>query len=252
MTTNIQSLDQFAYENELQVVNTNEGKALIGFESWEQAEQIATKLGQEIIHISRRDGHHQWQLKGWMYEPFDMINDVHWADDYSIYTSAEQVAELIAELEEYGEDEERIEELKELHAELESMPEDDIAIVLDNRVTEYCHYTQMNYHYDVYRHEIAVKAWGWDTVAETIKDNEEAVAVEFYSCNDNRVHIHTDHINGIDDNVVCEAEVVLESKLMDEEDYNTSIYCNCGMVADFEEEYGDKNAKVLVIIVKQR
>ena len=104
MTTNIQSLDQFAYENELQVVNTNEGKALIGFESWEQAEQIANKLGQEIIHISRRDGHHQWQLKGWMYEPFDMINDVHWADDYSIYTSAEQVAELIAELEEYGED----------------------------------------------------------------------------------------------------------------------------------------------------
>lgn len=252
MTTNIQSLDQFAYENELQVVNTNEGKALIGFESWEQAEQIATKLGQEIIHISRRDGHHQWQLKGWMYEPFDMINDVHWADDYSIYTSAEQVAELIAELEEYDEDEERIKELKELHAELESMPEDNIAIVLDNRVTEYCRYTQMNYHYDVYRHEIAVNACGWDTVAETIKDNEEAVAVEFYSCDDNRVRIHTDHINWIDDNDVCEAEIVLKSELMDEEDYNTSVYCNCGMVADFEEEYGDKNAKVLVIIVKQR
>lgn len=164
MNTNIQSLDQFAYANELQVVNTEDGKALIGFESWEQAEQIADQLGQDIIHISRRDGHHQWTHKGWMSEPFDMINDVHWADDYSIYTSAEQVAELIAELEEYDEDEERIEELKQLHAELESMPEDDIAIVLDNRVTEYCHCKQMSYHYDVYRHEIAVKAWSRDTI----------------------------------------------------------------------------------------
>ena len=252
MTTNIQSLDQFAFTNGLQVVNTKEGKALIGFESWEEAEQIATKLGQDIIHISRRDGHHTWDNRGWIYDPFDMANDVNWGDDYSIYTSADEVAELIEELESYEEEAERIEELKELHAELESMSEGDIAIVLDNRVTEYCHSTQMNYNYDVYRHEIAVKAWGWDTVAETIKDNEDAVAVEFYSCDDNRVKIHTDHLNWIDDNDVCEAEVVLEAELMDEEEYNTSVYCNCGMVANFEELYGDKDAKVLVIIVKQR
>ena len=37
---------------------------------------------------------------------------------------------------------------------------------------------------------------------------------------------------------------------MDEDDYNTSVLANTGILADFKETYGNKDAKVLVIVLK--
>lgn len=39
-------------------------------------------------------------------------------------------------------------------------------------------------------------------------------------------------------------------ELMNEEDYNNSIMANCDIYADFEAWYGDKDAKVLCIMIK--
>ena len=39
-------------------------------------------------------------------------------------------------------------------------------------------------------------------------------------------------------------------ELMNEEEYNNTIMTNCDIYADFEEWYGDKDAKVLCIMIK--
>jgi len=44
---------------------------------------------------------------------------------------------------------------------------------------------------------------------------------------------------------------VLVAEVMDEEGYNTTINANYSMGDDFEEEYGNKNAEVLCILLKK-
>lgn len=39
-------------------------------------------------------------------------------------------------------------------------------------------------------------------------------------------------------------------ELMDEEDYNQSLLAGCDITADFEDWYGDRNAKILCIMIK--
>lgn len=39
-------------------------------------------------------------------------------------------------------------------------------------------------------------------------------------------------------------------ELMDQEDYNNTLMANCDLYADFKDWYGDKNAKVLCIMIK--
>ena len=39
-------------------------------------------------------------------------------------------------------------------------------------------------------------------------------------------------------------------ELIDEEDYNQSLLAGCDITADFEDWYGDRNAKILCIMIK--
>lgn len=39
-------------------------------------------------------------------------------------------------------------------------------------------------------------------------------------------------------------------ELVDEEDYNQSLLAGCDITADFEDWYGDRNAKILCIMIK--
>lgn len=59
-------------------------------------------------------------------------------------------------------------------------------------------------------------------------------------------HFHTDNCKFTDD--WTEDSYVKLVDLMDEEDYNNSLMENCDS-ADFEEWYGDKNAKILCMML---
>ena len=61
-------------------------------------------------------------------------------------------------------------------------------------------------------------------------------------------HFHTDNCKDIEEGFNDETEVGLY-ELMDEDDYNHSILANSCTSADFEEWYGDKDAKVLCIML---
>ena len=85
------------------------------------------------------------------------------------------------------------------------------------------------------------------TIKEILEQNKgEYVGVEYYKETSRHHGFHTDYIEPIDeDEVDIDAEYEnVEYELMSEEDYNTSIYANCGEYADFEDwfnaSHGDK------------
>lgn len=59
-------------------------------------------------------------------------------------------------------------------------------------------------------------------------------------------HFHTDNCSYTED--WTEDSYVKLVDLMDEEDYNNTVQANCDS-ADFEEWFGDKNAKILCMML---
>ena len=75
-----EKLMEIAYERGLEVVETTQGmngypqglgKAVIGFESFEDAEGFAKEVNGEVVLLSRRDGHQFWTNNGRQYEPLE-------------------------------------------------------------------------------------------------------------------------------------------------------------------------------------
>lgn len=61
--------------------------------------------------------------------------------------------------------------------------------------------------------------------------------------------IHTDSIEYIEE--LPKIYKILDYELMNEEDYNTTVLANSSETYDFEKLYGNKNAKVLVIVIEE-
>lgn len=61
---------------------------------------------------------------------------------------------------------------------------------------------------------------------------------------------HTDNCEGVE--YIDDNELIGLWQLMDEYDYNHSICANCCVSADFDEWYGDKDAKVLCVMTLDR
>lgn len=94
-----------------------------------------------------------------------------------------------------------------------------------------------------------------------MKKITELLAEELNKCQDIEVYrytgknhdIHTDFIESLDVNIndlKVESINDIDFQLMDEDDYNNSILANSCTAADFDDWYGDKDAKILVIILK--
>lgn len=81
----------------------------------------------------------------------------------------------------------------------------------------------------------------------------KAAEVEIYRFNQADKYIkgiHTDNIKSLDadiDSLPDEFDGMVE--LMTEQEYNDTVLANSSMSADFEDWYGNKNAKVLVVVL---
>lgn len=89
------------------------------------------------------------------------------------------------------------------------------------------------------------------TIKEVIEERGNEVAdIEIYKFTGYRHDIHNDFIKSVDVSHNSETEIY-DYEIMDEEDYERTICANSDVFADFEEWYGDKNAKVLVIMLDE-
>lgn len=144
-----------------QVVDTNTGKAIVGFASFAEAEEIAKKYDLSIHSYTKRDGERVWTDCGWEDAPFDMRRAFIEVDRLSLYekSDAESLREDAAS---FDEDEEALaERLNDIAAALDKMSENEILVVF-NDIPELTYEVwdryKVGYHdYDVHQFEIGLK-----------------------------------------------------------------------------------------------
>jgi len=79
--------------------------------------------------------------------------------------------------------------------------------------------------------------------------NGQYADCEVYKFRDNEHQMHADYIIAVND--VDESWEVCEYKLMGNQEYNKTIYACSSYTADFEDYFGSKDAKVLIIVLKE-
>lgn len=95
-----------------------------------------------------------------------------------------------------------------------------------------------------------------EKIADLLKEEvEKCACVELYGYVNHHHSFHTDNIVPLDDELnfkelYCTDINEIDFEVMDEDDYNNTVLANACESADFEELYGDKNAKVLVVVLK--
>lgn len=156
--TSLEGLDTPSY---CKVVDTNTGKAIVGFASFKEAEKIAKKYDLAIHSYVKRDGERVWTDCGWEDSPFDMRKAFIEEDRLSVYEK-EEANELREDAATFGEDEEALaERLNDIADVLDKMNEDQILVVF-NDVPELAYEVwdkyKVGYHdYDVHQYEIGLK-----------------------------------------------------------------------------------------------
>ena len=63
-------------------------------------------------------------------------------------------------------------------------------------------------------------------------------------------HFHTDNCRPIEEYDINQEHDRILYEAMDEDEYNQTMLANASVFADFEGWYGDKNAKVLCIMIE--
>lgn len=137
-------LETIAYENGLEYIETTTGQngyplcirgAVIGFETFEEAEKIAKEHGLRITTFFKRAGWQLYQRNGdTTYEPLK-ITSRDYGDDYSQYTSddvedffEEQVAPFLGEFDNFEDLQSFIDGRKKIYEELQSIDETQLVI----------------------------------------------------------------------------------------------------------------------------
>lgn len=150
--------------NELHNIETLYGKGIIGFDTFEEAEQYAATHGMEVVRFERKGNNRFWSNEGTAYEPLDIL-DLHtnW-DLYTRYFSAAHFWEYVEdELADMSEDEnftpakinEWLEVQKNIKDQIEKMSDDEFAIVWANDTLEILPKRDMEWYDDL--HDISYK-----------------------------------------------------------------------------------------------
>lgn len=143
------------------VVDTNTGKAIVGFTSFAEAEEIANKYDLAIHSYTKRDGERVWTDCGWEDAPFDMRKAFIEVDRLSVYEKSDADG-LREDAASFDEDEEALaERLNDIADVLDKMSENEILVVF-NDVPELTYEVldryKVGYHdYDVHQYEIGLK-----------------------------------------------------------------------------------------------
>ena len=167
-----EKLMEIAYERGLEVVETTQGmngyphglgKAVIGFETFEEAQEVARESGGEVVDLSRRDGWQFWKNNGRVWKEWKMQAE-DYGDDYECVRNAAewwQDEKGVMDSLEFGspaEMREYLEKIEAVYDEIESLGDNEQLLIC--RDGSYSHEVipvkTLRYHIDVWSHEIAV------------------------------------------------------------------------------------------------
>lgn len=143
---------------------SGEYKAIIGFEDFKQAEDLAEEFGLEVVELRIRDGWQFYEKIGRRYNAFDEY-EVYLSDDYNHYEymsfedfcKREDVLGTLAEANSFDEMEANLEYYKTIYEYIQNLKEcESVVVHRESGQVETVNKECCRYHYDVWHHEIAI------------------------------------------------------------------------------------------------
>lgn len=136
--------------------------ALVGFDTFEEAEALAKEHGLDIMLLHKRDGWQLWYRQGYAHEPM-RITSADYGDDYSalVYMEEEdfydeEVAPMLDAFSTLAELKAFIEDKEEIWEEMSTMGEDEIMILHDGKFYEKIAKNPMSWSFDTHNYEIGL------------------------------------------------------------------------------------------------
>ena len=136
--------------------------ALIGFDTFEEAEALAKEHGLDIMLLHKRDGWQLWHRKANAYEPM-AITSADYGDDYSDLhcMSAEdfydeEVAPMLDAFSTLAELKAFVESKEAIWEEMSTMGEDELMILHDGQYYEKVEKSPMSWSFDTHNYEIGL------------------------------------------------------------------------------------------------
>lgn len=154
------SLAKIADIEGLQYVETTSGTngypqniqdAIVGFDNWEQLEEVATKYNLNPINLHKRDGWQLYERQGIATEPFkNSSND--YGDDYFECDDADAYQKQVME-----DVENWVKEIKEVYNELLTCGDDEVVITYQGRFFEKINKLSINFSHDTHNYIIGLQ-----------------------------------------------------------------------------------------------
>lgn len=136
--------------------------ALVGFDTFEQAEALAKEHGLDIMLLHKRDGWQLWHRKANAYEPMT-ITSADYGDDYSDLQCMseedfydEEVAPMLDAFSTLAELKAFIESKEEIWDEMSTMDETELMILHDGKYYEKIEKNPMSWSFDTHNYEIGL------------------------------------------------------------------------------------------------
>lgn len=130
-------------------------KALIGFESYEQAEQIADKYNLSIEYFTKRDGWQLYYRTGNRAYSAIKVSAEEYGDDYRSFTSADyedfyenEVKGMIEEFNSFEEVEDFLEKNKKIYEAIEDLEDDEMVLTCQGEYYETVKRFTMEHYFD--------------------------------------------------------------------------------------------------------
>lgn len=163
-------INQIAQELGLQLVSTtseasgyprNLRTAVIGFENWQQAEEVAAEIGGDIINLHKKEGWQLWARQGSASGPYEN-SAADYGDDYEELSAGDEdelTESLKAYMEgprEFSEIYDYVQRLKDIADEMAALEEGQVLICRDNSIVAVINKVSMAFSEDCNHYVIAV------------------------------------------------------------------------------------------------
>lgn len=165
-------IEDIAYENGLELIETTSAwngypqglkKAIIGFDSFEQADELAKKNGLSIEIFTKRDGWNLWYRTGnKALSPFERSAE-ECGDDYREFSNEDleefyenEVQPSVSDFADFASLRSFLDNKEKIYDKIEEADDDELVITLDGNYYETIKKTTMSYCYDTHHFAIGL------------------------------------------------------------------------------------------------
>lgn len=164
-------MEDIAYEYGLELIETtserngyprNLKKAIIGFNTFDEAEELADRYGLQVHTFERRDGWQLWYRGNKAYGPM-IISASDYGDDYSEYSTRdldnffqEHVKPSLADIDDFDSLAEFIDKMRGLYEDLQAIGDDAIIITHQGLYYDTVQKETMEWYHDTHHYVIGI------------------------------------------------------------------------------------------------